>query len=53
MAAVQMPNEERVTYRDAYLTIDYSHQAVTFESRPVELTSKEYAMLGFSCGTCG
>jgi DNA-binding response OmpR family regulator len=53
MAAVQMPNEERVTYRDAYLTIDYSHQAVTFESRPVELTSKEYAMLAFLAGHAG
>jgi two-component system phosphate regulon response regulator PhoB len=47
MAPVQLPNEERLAYRDAYLTIDYSHRAVTLESRPVEFTSKEFAMLTF------
>jgi len=53
MAPVQMPNEERAAYRDAYLTIDYSRQAVTFESRPVQLTSKEFAMLAFLAGHAG
>jgi DNA-binding response OmpR family regulator len=47
MAPVQMPNEERVAYRDAYLTIDYNRQAVMLESRPVALTNKEFAMLAF------
>ena len=53
MAPVQMPNEERVAYRDAYLTIDYSRRTVMLESRPVELTSKEYAMLAFLAGHAG
>jgi DNA-binding response OmpR family regulator len=53
MAPVQMPNEERVAYRDAYLMIDYNRQAVTVDSRPVELTSKEFAMLAFLAGRAG
>jgi two-component system phosphate regulon response regulator PhoB len=53
MAPVQMPNEERVAYRDAYLMIDYNRQAVTVDSRPVELTSKEFAMLAFLVGHAG
>jgi DNA-binding response OmpR family regulator len=53
MAPVQMPNEERVVYRDAYLMIDYSRRAVMLESRPVELTSKEFAMLAFLAGHAG
>jgi DNA-binding response OmpR family regulator len=47
MAPIQMPNEERVVYSDAYLTIDYARQAVTLDSQPVELTGMEYAMLAF------
>jgi Transcriptional regulatory protein, C terminal len=53
MAPVQMPNGERVAYRDAYLTIDFSRHAVMLESRPIELTSKEYAMLAFLAGHAG
>jgi DNA-binding response OmpR family regulator len=53
MAPVQLPNEERVAYRDAYLTIDYSRRAVMLESRPVELTGKEFAMLAFLAGHAG
>ena len=53
MAPVQMPNEEGVAYRDAYLTIDYSRRAVMLESRPVELTSKEFAMLAFLADHAG
>ena len=47
MAPIQMPNEERVAYSDAYLTIDYNLRTVTLESRRVELTTKEFAMLAF------
>jgi len=53
MAPIQMPNEERVVYSDAYLTIDYARQAVTLDSQPVELTSKEFAMLAFLAGRAG
>jgi DNA-binding response OmpR family regulator len=53
MVPVQLPNEERAAYCDAYLTIDYSRRAVMLESRPVELTSKEFAMLAFLAGHAG
>ena len=53
MAPVPMPNEERVAYSDAYLTIDYNLRTVTLESRAVELTSKEFAMLAFLAGHAG
>ena len=47
MAPIELPNEERLAYRDLYLTIDFSRRVVLFESRPVELTGMEYAMLAF------
>jgi DNA-binding response OmpR family regulator len=47
MTPVQMPNDERTAYRDAYLTIDYTRRTVMLESRPVGLTGKEFAMLAF------
>ena len=53
MAPVELPNEERLAYCDGYLTIDFSRRAVMLESRPVELTSKEYAMLAFLAGHAG
>ena len=53
MAPIELPNEERIVYRDLYLTIDFSRQAVTLDSQPVELTSKEYAMLAFLAGHAG
>ena len=53
MAPVELPNEERLAYCDGYLTIDFSRRAVMLESRPVELTGKEYAMLAFLAGHAG
>lgn len=45
------PNEERLAYQDLYLTIDFRRRALLLESRcPVELTSKEYAVLAFHAG---
>jgi DNA-binding response OmpR family regulator len=32
-------------YRDEHLAVDFEHRAVTLDSRPVELTRKEYALL--------
>ena len=52
MAPIELPNEEH-TYHDAYLTIDYVRKAVLLESRPVELTSKEYAVLALLAGHAG
>ena len=53
MAPIELPNEERLAYRDLYLPIDFSRRAVLLESRPVELTSKEFAMLAFLAGHAG
>ena len=53
MAPIELPNEERLAYRDAHLTIDFNRRAVMLESRAVELTSKEYAMLAFLAGHAG
>ena len=53
MAQIELQNEERLAYRDLYLTIDFSRRAVLLESWPVELTSKEYAVLAFLAGRAG
>jgi DNA-binding response OmpR family regulator len=53
MASIESPNEERLAYHDLYLTIDFSRRVVLLESRPVELTSKEYAVLAFLAGHAG
>jgi len=53
MAPIELPNEERLAYRDAHLTIDFHRRAVMLESQPVELTSKEFAMLAFLAGHAG
>ena len=53
MAPIELPNAEGVTYRDAHLTIDFGRRAVMLESRPVEFTSKEFAMLAFLAGHAG
>jgi DNA-binding response OmpR family regulator len=53
MAPIELPNDERLAYRDLYLTIDFNRRVVLFESRPVELTGKEYAVLAFLAGHAG
>ena len=53
MAPIQLPNAEGVMYRDAHLTIDFGRRAVMLESRLVELTSREFAMLAFLAGHAG
>jgi len=47
MAPIQLPNEERHAYCDAFLTIDFNHRTVMLESQTVKLTGKEFAMLAF------
>jgi DNA-binding response OmpR family regulator len=53
MAPIELPNEECPAYRDAYPSIDFSRRVVMLESRPVELTSKEFAMLAFLAERAG
>jgi DNA-binding response OmpR family regulator len=53
MAPIQLPNEERLAYRDAFLTIDFRDRTVMLESQTLKLTSKEYAMLAFLAGHAG
>jgi hypothetical protein len=53
MAPIQLPNPGGLTYCDAHLTIDFGRRAVMLESRPVELTSKEFAMLALLAAHAG
>ena len=53
MAPIQLPNPGGVTYCDAHLTIDFARRAVMLESRPVELTGKEFAMLALLAAHAG
>ena len=47
MEPIWVEIQSREVYRDARLTIDFSHRAVTLDSQPVSLTSKEYLLLSF------
>lgn len=36
---------EPAPYQDEHLAVDFEHRTVTLDSRPVDLTRKEYALL--------
>jgi two-component system, OmpR family, KDP operon response regulator KdpE len=47
MEPAMVSNEERPTYCDAHLVIDFNRRTVLLDSGVVELTTKEYELLAF------
>jgi len=45
--------EQRTTYHDGHLTLDFERKAATLDSRPLTLTRKEYDLLALLVAYAG